>query len=82
MKSDWTKANRFKAAGILFLASAVVWFLAGVIGRQPVFSGVGAVFISVGISYISQSKKTATRCPNSIDKLARETNATRYPKSS
>ena len=58
MKSNPAKAGRLKTSGILFILSGVVSFLAAAMQKQSTFVGVGVAFIAIGLSFISQSKKS------------------------
>jgi hypothetical protein len=60
MKSDRMKAGRFKTGGVLFIASGMVCFLAAVINKQPIYAGIGAPYISIGMCFIARSKKSGT----------------------
>lgn len=51
------KRKTMKLAGILWLFSAGMFMLAGAIGGQVMFYGVGASFIGIGVAFIAKSKK-------------------------
>jgi len=46
-----------KFAGALFIAGGVMWFAAAWLGDQPIFYGIGAMFVLLGIANLARARK-------------------------
>lgn len=46
-----------KRIGILFLTTGILLFFSAIVGKQPTFYAVGAVFVIIGAVYLGKTQK-------------------------